>query len=109
MNNFFELGGDSILALQMVSRAAGRRGCRCRPGRFFSIRRSRSLATVVETTAVAMVPTVEAGMVPLTPIQQWFFEQNWANPHYFNQAVCLELPPKVDRGCLDRAHSAGGG
>jgi len=101
-DNFFELGGDSILALQMVSRAA-QAGLSLSPRQIFQHQTIAELATVVETTAAAVVPTVEAGMVPLTPIQQWFFEQNWANPHYFNQAVCLELPPDVDRGCLDRA------
>jgi non-ribosomal peptide synthase protein (TIGR01720 family) len=96
------LGGDSILALQMVSRAA-QAGLSLSPRQIFQHQTIAELATVVETTAVAVVPTVEAGTVPLTPVQRWFFEQNLANPHYFNQAVFLELPPEVDRGCLDRA------
>jgi len=32
------------------------------------------------------------GIVPLTPIQLWFFEQNRAEMHHFNQSVLLEVP-----------------
>ena len=31
------------------------------------------------------------GQVPLTPIQQWFFEKKLFNFHYFNQSVLLEV------------------
>lgn len=45
------------------------------------------------------------GDVPLTPIQHWFFEQNFPNPHYFNQAVLLAesaLNPVGLMSALDR-------
>ena len=32
-----------------------------------------------------------AGNVPLTPIQQWFFEQNLEEPAHYNQAFLLEV------------------
>ncbi|MEB3357183.1 MAG: amino acid adenylation domain-containing protein [Synechococcales bacterium] len=102
-DNFFELGGDSILALQMVSRAA-QAGLSLSPRQIFQYQTIADLAAVAEaTTAPAVEPTVETGRVPLTPIQNWFFEQGLANPHYFNQAVYLELPLGVDRDRLDRA------
>ena len=36
------------------------------------------------------------GPVPLTPIQRWFFEQEPAEPHHFNQALLLECARAVD-------------
>ena len=101
-DNFFELGGDSILALQMVSRAA-QAGLSLSPRQIFQHQTIAELATVVETAADAIEQTLETGSVPLTPIQRWFFEQDLANPHYFNQAVYLELPPEVERSCLEQA------
>ncbi|MDB9524397.1 amino acid adenylation domain-containing protein [Oscillatoria sp. CS-180] len=102
-DNFFDLGGDSILALQMVSRAA-QAGLSISPRQIFQHQTIAELATVIETAAAGVIaPMAETGNVPLTPIQQWFFKQNLANPHHFNQAVYLELPLAADRGCLDRA------
>ncbi|MGD1932583.1 MAG: amino acid adenylation domain-containing protein, partial [Leptolyngbyaceae cyanobacterium] len=102
-DNFFELGGDSILALQMVSRAA-QAGLSLSPRQIFQHQTIAELATVVgTTTAGAIVPMMATGSVPLTPIQRWFFEQGLVNPHYFNQAVFLELPLDVERACLDQA------
>ncbi|NEQ47692.1 MAG: amino acid adenylation domain-containing protein [Leptolyngbya sp. SIOISBB] len=102
-DNFFELGGDSILALQMVSRAA-QAGVSLSPRQIFQHQTIAELATVAETTAaISAAPMAATGAVPLTPIQQWFFEHNFENPHYFNQAVYLELPLGSDRDCLDQA------
>ncbi|MEL6762601.1 MAG: amino acid adenylation domain-containing protein [Cyanobacteria bacterium J06607_6] len=102
-DNFFELGGDSILALQMVSRAA-QASLSLSPRQIFQHQTIAELATVAETTAaIATAPMAATGAVPLTPIQQWFFEQNLENPHYFNQAIYLELPLGSDRRSLDQA------
>ncbi|MEM9503060.1 MAG: amino acid adenylation domain-containing protein, partial [Cyanobacteria bacterium P01_E01_bin.43] len=102
-DNFFELGGDSILALQMVSRAA-QAGLSLSPRQIFQHQTIAELATVAEpTAAIATAPMAATGAVPLTPIQQWFFEQNLEHPHYFNQAIHLELPLGSDRRSLDQA------
>lgn len=102
-DNFFELGGDSILALQMVSRAA-QAGILLSPQQIFQHQTISELAAVAGTTAHASAGIdLAVGEVPLTPIQRWFFEQNLASPHHFNQAVYLELPPVVDRDRLNQA------
>ena len=101
-DNFFELGGDSILALQMVSRAA-HAGVLLSPRQIFQHQTIAKLAVVAGTLAMPTKAELAIGPVPLTPIQCWFFEQNLANPHHFNQAVCLELPPAVDRDRLNQA------
>jgi len=50
--------------------------------------------TIAELAAMAgTIRTIQAeqglvtGTLPLTPIQQWFFEQNHPDPHHWNQAV----------------------
>ncbi|MDC0714166.1 amino acid adenylation domain-containing protein [Stigmatella sp. ncwal1] len=104
--NFFELGGDSILAVQVVARAA-RAGLRLSVRQFFQHPTIASLAAVVESCA----PKAEAeeefdGEVPLTPIQRWFFERDFADPHHWNQALLLEWRRPVSPAALRQALAA---
>ena len=87
-DNFFALGGESILAMQVVARA-NQAGLRLQFKHLFEHQTIAELALVADTA-----PTVEAeqgdvsGPVPLTPIQSWFFEQNWSEPHHYNSSGC---------------------
>ncbi|HEY2739905.1 MAG TPA: condensation domain-containing protein, partial [Thermoanaerobaculia bacterium] len=47
-----------------------------------------------------------SGAVPLTPIQRWFFEHDFADLHYFNQALPLEPGEPLDPGALGSALAA---
>ena len=101
--NFFELGGDSILAIQIVSRAA-QVGLAISPKQIFQHQTVAELAAVAGTTPTLPVTQErETGVVPLTPIQHWFFDQGLPQPQHFNQVICLELPPAFDRTSLDAA------
>jgi non-ribosomal peptide synthase protein (TIGR01720 family) len=42
------------------------------------------------------------GLVPLTPIQHWFFAQNQPEPHHWNQAFILEMRHVQDAGLLEQ-------
>ena len=102
-DNFFALGGDSILSIQIVSRA-NQAGLQLTPTQLFQHQ------TIAELAAVAGVaPAIEAeqamvnGPVPLTPIQHWFFEQAFDDPHHFNQVLLLAVAPGLDLALLDRA------
>ncbi|HSP80357.1 MAG TPA: amino acid adenylation domain-containing protein, partial [Myxococcaceae bacterium] len=67
-DDFFELGGDSILAIQIVARAA-RAGLRLNVRQLFQHPTIASLATVVEACAPAVVAEEDSsGEVALTPI-----------------------------------------
>ncbi len=48
-------------------------------------------------------PSVVAGEVPLTPIQQWFFEQKLAEPHHYNQAFVLDVARSLSQKILEKA------
>ncbi|WP_370963939.1 non-ribosomal peptide synthase/polyketide synthase [Amycolatopsis sp. cg9] len=105
-DNFFELGGDSILAIQVVHRTR-QAGLAMRSKDLFTHQTVAELATVVHE-AEAAVEEREAvvGDVPLTPIQQWFFDGEPANPAHFNQSVLVELAGPVDEEALRQALDA---
>jgi amino acid adenylation domain-containing protein/non-ribosomal peptide synthase protein (TIGR01720 family) len=90
-DNFFALGGDSILSLQMVARAA-RANLRLAPRLVFEHQTIAALAAMAEQTA----PTPHAdepvaGPLTLTPIQHRFFDRPRAHAHHYNHAVTLDV------------------
>jgi amino acid adenylation domain-containing protein/non-ribosomal peptide synthase protein (TIGR01720 family) len=102
-DNFFDLGGDSILAIRMVAGAA-RRGLRLTVRSLFQHQTVAELAAVAGAGAPAEAEQGPVtGPVPLTPIQRWFFEQRPPAPHHFNQAALRETPPGADPALLRAA------
>jgi amino acid adenylation domain-containing protein/non-ribosomal peptide synthase protein (TIGR01720 family) len=90
-DNFFDLGGDSILAVQLIGRA-NRAGLRLTPKQLFDHQTFEELAAVSGTGgAITAEQGLVKGDVPLTPIQLWFFQQLQPAPHHFNQAVLLKI------------------
>jgi non-ribosomal peptide synthase protein (TIGR01720 family) len=90
-DNFFDLGGDSILGIQVVSRASAA-GIRFEPRQLFQNQKISELAAVVAPAAQTHVQQEPMrGPVPLTPIQHWFFEHNVREPHHFNHALLLKV------------------
>ncbi|MGB3292548.1 MAG: amino acid adenylation domain-containing protein [Phormidesmis sp.] len=95
-DNFFELGGDSILSIQVIARA-NQAGLRLLPKQLFKHQTIARLAAVAETALPTQAEQgLVSGPVPLTPIQHWFFEQNLAEPHHFNQSVLLTVPADLN-------------
>ncbi|MBD2095648.1 amino acid adenylation domain-containing protein [Trichocoleus sp. FACHB-591] len=90
-DNFFELGGDSILSIQMTARA-NQAGLRITPKQVFEHQTIAKLAAIAApATAVIAEQGKITGALPLTPIQHWFFEQNIAESHHWNQSLLLEV------------------
>ncbi|MDQ4031719.1 MAG: amino acid adenylation domain-containing protein, partial [Actinomycetota bacterium] len=105
-SNFFELGGDSILSIQVVSRAR-KAGLSLLPRDVFRHPTISALATsVVEAAPVAAEQDPVSGEVPLTPIQHWFFETQTVRPEHFNQTFTLELVEGIDETALRTALAA---
>ena len=99
-DNFFELGGDSILTIQVVSR--GRHaGLNLSPAVLFMHPTIAELSEILGQTQQLL--EVDAGEIPLTPIQHWFFEQNLPEQHHFNQAALLEIPSSLKPSLLQKA------
>jgi amino acid adenylation domain-containing protein/non-ribosomal peptide synthase protein (TIGR01720 family) len=102
-DNFFELGGDSILSIQIVARA-NQAGLRLTPRHLFQRQTIAELAAIAGTLPIVQADQgLVSGSVPLTPIQHWFFEQDLADLHHWNQAVVLEVRHTLDYSVLERA------
>lgn len=102
-DNFFTLGGDSIISIQIIVRAK-EAGLAVTLRQLFRNPTVAELAAVAGTDAVARVEQeMLTGDVPLTPIQCWFFEQELADLHHFNQAVLFETPVGLDPALLGSA------
>ena len=103
-DNFFALGGDSILSMQVVNRAQ-QQGIKITPKQLFEHQDIRSLARVAEyiETNQITVSTKMSGIVPFTPIQHWFFEQPLKNFNHWNQTLLLAMPQARDADILQRA------
>ncbi|MBW4417615.1 MAG: amino acid adenylation domain-containing protein [Myxacorys californica WJT36-NPBG1] len=100
--NFFELGGDSILSIQIIAKA-NQVGLRITPKQLFQHQTIAELAAVVHANQSTQAEQgVVTGLVPLTPIQHWFFEQDFAEPHHWNQAVLLEVGETLDSSLVER-------
>ncbi len=105
-DDFFAIGGDSILAIQVVSRAA-------EAGLFVEPRQLFAHPTVAGLAAVAAgAPRIDAeqgpvtGPVPLTPTQLWLLEEvDLPVPHHWNLSLLLEATEGtvIDPAALARA------
>lgn len=102
-DNFFRLGGDSIISIQIISKA-NQMGVKITPKQIFKHQTISSLANVaeysVEQTAEQGIVT---GQIPLTPIQRWFFEQNFTEPNHYNHSVLLKVPKGLSEEYLKQA------
>jgi amino acid adenylation domain-containing protein/non-ribosomal peptide synthase protein (TIGR01720 family) len=102
-DNFFELGGDSILTIQVVARAK-RSGLRLTPKQLFQHQTVAELAAVIDSApAISAEQGEVTGVAPLTPIQRWFFEHDFAETHHWNMAYAFEPRRAVDVNILERA------
>ncbi|WP_445632634.1 D-alanine--poly(phosphoribitol) ligase subunit DltA [Nostoc sp. DSM 114161] len=93
-DDFFELGGDSILALQIIAKARDA-GLYFTPQDLFKNPQVAALTPHIKTTAkLPNALSIPVGSeVALTPIQQWFFQQSLQHPEYWNQTVLLDIKP----------------
>jgi amino acid adenylation domain-containing protein/non-ribosomal peptide synthase protein (TIGR01720 family) len=90
-DNFFALGGDSILSMQIIARAS-QQGVHFTPKQLFQYQTIAALSQVVESSPLLYAEQGPIrGYAPLTPIQHWFFAQQFAEPHHWNQALLLEV------------------
>ena len=104
-DNFFELGGDSILSIQVVSRARAA-GVRITPRMIFehpTIGRLARAADHLRTTGPAT--PARTGERPLSPIQRWFFAQEFVDASHWNMAIALDSREPLE---IDAARRAAG-
>ncbi len=105
-DNFFEMGGDSILAIQMIARVR-QHGLQITPVQLFKHQTILELAAVISSAPIIEAEqSLVSGTAPLTPIQTYFFEKNFAEPDHWNQSVLFEtgesLDPDILRKTVDK-------
>ncbi len=102
-DNFFHLGGDSILSIQVVARAGGQ-GLRLTVKQLFEHQTIAALAAVAQQTVqISAEQGLVQGVASLTPIQHWFFEQNLPDAQHWNQAVLLTPAQRLCQKTLQQA------
>ncbi|MCC6176233.1 MAG: hypothetical protein IT305_13080 [Chloroflexi bacterium] len=103
-DNFFSLGGDSILGIQVVARAR-------EAGLSLTSRLLYQHPSVADLAAILQPVKSEpmhdrSAPIPLTPIQRWFFERDLLDSHHFNQSAALETAAGIDSSLVERALAA---
>ncbi|MBH0335369.1 peptide synthetase, partial [Bacillus thuringiensis] len=102
-DNFFEIGGDSILSIQIISQAS-QVGLKLTPKQMFECPTIAELAQVaIETQGVQAEQGIVIGDVPLTPIQCWFFEQEHPHTEHWNQSMLLRVKERLNVKLLEGA------
>lgn len=106
-DNFFSLGGDSILTLQIVARAR-KQGLKLLPKQLMAL---QTIAAIAEVATLETVPAktqnisqteIDASFA-LTPIQAWFFEQDFDEPWHWNQSILLNATQTINLAHLRQA------
>ncbi|ATH91523.1 non-ribosomal peptide synthetase [Bacillus glycinifermentans] len=90
-DSFFELGGDSIKALQ-VSARLGRFDLKITASDLFRHPTIKEAAPLIRKTERIIDQRPIEGEVPWTPVQRWFLAQHIEEPQHFNQSVMLHSP-----------------
>ncbi|OMB87915.1 non-ribosomal peptide synthetase [Mycolicibacterium conceptionense] len=94
-DSFFDLGGDSILSMQVVARARAA-GVWCRPRDIFVEQTIARLGGVAKLAGGQAVVDEGTGAVNPTPIMQWLQDVP-GRTDQFNQTLVIQAPAAVTR------------
>ncbi|WP_159455962.1 non-ribosomal peptide synthetase [Chitinophaga eiseniae] len=91
-DNFFAYGGDSVKAIQIVSKLSAH-------GIYIKVKDLLTYHTVEQiclhlpaaTTNIVHEQGAMSGEKGPTPIESWFFAHRFPHPEYYNQSVLLQL------------------
>lgn len=99
-DDFFELGGDSVQAIQIMARGS-RLGLQLNPEQFFQSSTIAQLSRVLEGLLTHQGPVV--GPVPLTPEQHRLLEDSPEALARTSRMLWLDLPGSLDGSRLTKA------
>ncbi|WP_416654204.1 amino acid adenylation domain-containing protein [Bacillus amyloliquefaciens] len=101
-DSFFELGGDSIKALQ-VSARLGRYGWKMTASDLFRHPSIKELAPLIRKAERVIDQRPVEGDIPWTPVQHWFLSQRMENRNHFNQSVMMFSSDALRKQPLEEA------
>ncbi|MBM7173689.1 AMP-binding protein, partial [Streptomyces sp. G44] len=95
-DDFFRLGGDSIMAIQLAGQASAA-GLVIAPRDVFTLRTPAQLAVYARSSdgGGADVPDTGVGRFPLTPVMRWWRELG-GDTAAFTQSMAFPVPPGTD-------------
>ncbi|OWO87090.1 non-ribosomal peptide synthetase [Photorhabdus luminescens] len=97
-DNFFRIGGDSIVSIQLVSKLR-QAGFSLQVKSIFEAPTVARLAQLLALSSPTVNVLAEQGLLSgefsLLPIQQTFFDWNWPHPHHWNQAFMIQIPGNI--------------
>jgi amino acid adenylation domain-containing protein/non-ribosomal peptide synthase protein (TIGR01720 family) len=100
-DNFFEIGGDSIKAIQISARLK-EYDLKLEIKDLFLNPTIKDLAPHVKKVGRDTYQGTVTGEIPLTPIQCWFFENNFTGSFHFNHAVMLCKEDGFDKDIIEK-------
>jgi amino acid adenylation domain-containing protein/non-ribosomal peptide synthase protein (TIGR01720 family) len=106
-DNFFRIGGDSILAMQLSARIQ-KLGYNCQVKDILSNKTISKLSAYLDSNTVRVEIQSEQGLLTgglgLLPIQQWFADQvaegRLGAPHHWNQSFMIRVPEMEEEKLL---------
>jgi amino acid adenylation domain-containing protein/non-ribosomal peptide synthase protein (TIGR01720 family) len=104
-DDFFQLGGDSIHAIQIVSELR-RQGWHTEIRNVFQNSSAEHLAATLVGVATNDDRLPFSGELPLSPIQHWLFDITQPPPAHFNQAIVLRCEGSFDAAAVTAALTA---
>ncbi len=100
-DNFFEMGGDSIKAVQITSRLYDQ-GIALNVNDILTYQTISQISVCAEKSEREYDQSLLFGEKQLSPIELWFFEQDFEDLNYYNQSVLLEFKDKIDKEILEQ-------
>lgn len=100
--SFFWMGGDSIKAIQIVSRLSDL-GLNARINTIFKNPTVNKLASEIEATSDDTTVVSHAEKFGLLPIQSYFFELDLAHSSHWNQAIRLSTSEPINEAIVKNA------
>jgi amino acid adenylation domain-containing protein/non-ribosomal peptide synthase protein (TIGR01720 family) len=103
-DNYFALGGDSIKAIQIVSKLR-ELGINLNVKDILVHQTIDKLCSNVDSSIKGKehYQGIVEGNLSLTPIQHWFMDQNFSNASYYNQSVLLRFKKLANIELLEEA------
>lgn len=102
-DNFYNIGGDSISAIQISSKIRDN-GYNLKVKDILSFPILEEMAMRMEQSEISAIAQGKChGSIMTTPIVAWFLSKNFANVNYYNQRVLLELKQDIDVKILQKA------
>ncbi|WP_421106421.1 condensation domain-containing protein [Streptomyces sp. NEAU-S77] len=93
-DDYYALGGDSVQAVRIATKAA-EKGLQVTRRHLFTHPTIRSLARVTTSAAGATKVSetfARRRSIPLTPVQRWFFGLDLPDANHWNQSVAVRVP-----------------